>query len=123
MSQSEQAMAAESMAGALEDCIQNCIECNRTCMETFTYCLHTGGDHANPDLIRLLLDCAQICQTSADFMIRESALHPRICGVCADICGLCATRCAEFKDDPEMELCAEVCRRCDDSCRHMAGAA
>ena len=30
-------------------------------------------------MVRLLLDCAEICRTSADFMIRGSELHPHIC--------------------------------------------
>jgi hypothetical protein len=31
----------------------------------------------------LLLDCAEICQTAANFMLRNSELHSRTCAVCA----------------------------------------
>ena len=59
----------------MQQCIQNCVECHRVCLETITHCLREGGKHAEAAHIGLMLDCAQICQTSADFMIRGSGLH------------------------------------------------
>jgi len=41
-----------------------------------------------PAHMRLLMDCAQACQTSADFLLRNSPFHSRNCGVCADVCAL-----------------------------------
>ena len=56
-----------------DDCIANCTECHRVCLETMEYCLRMGGvGHAAPAHIRLFADCAQICQTNADFMMRLS---------------------------------------------------
>ncbi len=121
MPESNESTMTNTMAEATEECIQDCIECNRTCMETLTHCLQAGGAKANAEMVQLLLDCAQICQTTADFMIRSSPRHTRLSTVCADICGLCATSCAGFKDDPEMQICADVSRRCDESCRQVAG--
>lgn len=71
--------------------------------------------------IRLLLDCKQICATSADFMARGSDLHAEICAVCADVCERYARDCEQFGDDPVMRAWAEACRRCAESCRQMAG--
>ena len=31
----------------------------------------------------VLLDCAEICQTSANFMLRGSPLHTNTCAACA----------------------------------------
>lgn len=102
-------------------CIANCGECHAICTETAQHCLGMGGDHASPGHIRTLLDCAQICATSADFMLRGSELHGRTCGVCAEACARCAEECEGMANGDETMLrCAEICRRCADSCRQMA---
>lgn len=106
----------------IQHCIQNCLDCHRVCVETVAYCLQQGGRHAEPAHIRVLLDCAEICQTSANFMIRGSNLHGRTCGVCAEICQRCADECAQFGSDQKMKECVDACRRCAESCRVMASA-
>ena len=103
-------------------CIQQCVDCHKACTETTTYCLQTGGPHREPNHIRLLLDCAEICQTSANFMMRGSDLHHHTCAACAEICDRCADDCDHMPDDTRMAACATVCRRCADACRHMAHA-
>lgn len=104
----------------MEQCIQACTECHHICLETVSYCLDQGGPHAGAAHVRLLLDCAQICQTSADFMIRGSTLHNQTCGVCADVCTRCAESCERFDGDAEMQTCAKTCRQCTASCQQMA---
>lgn len=104
----------------MEHCIANCTETHQICLETVSYCLGKGGKHAEAKHLRLLLDCAQICTTSADYMIRKSEMHGRTCGLCADVCKRCAEACDAFGDDPQMKRCAEACRRCVQSCREMA---
>ena len=101
-------------------CIDNCLNCSNICTETMMHCLQMGGEHAKPEHIRLLADCAEICRTSANFMLRSSDMHGRVCGVCAEVCERCAEDCASFKDDKMMQQCAEVCRTCASSCREMA---
>jgi hypothetical protein len=101
-------------------CIQNCLDCHRACVQTLTYCLQEGGEHAEADHVRLMLDCAQICQTAADFMLRGSALHAHVCGACAEVCQACADDCGRTASDLRMKACADTCRHCADSCRDMA---
>jgi hypothetical protein len=110
----------ENMDPAMLRCIDNCVDCAAICTETVMHCLEMGGEHAAPGHIRLLLDCAEICQTSANFMLRHSELHGRTCGVCAEVCERCAEDCARFTDDAVMQQCAEMCRTCAQSCREMA---
>jgi hypothetical protein len=104
----------------METCIQDCEQCARACLELVTHCLEQGGEHAARDHIRLLLDCANACETSAKFMIRGSELHKIYCQACADVCVRCAEDCARFQDDETMMRCAEICRKCADSCEKMA---
>lgn len=114
-------MTHSQMSQEMQECIDNCLNCHSTCVEAINHCLQIGGPHAEPTHIRLLMDCAQVCQTSADFMLRMSDLHPETCGVCADVCERCAIDCERFGDDETMKACAQVCRKCAESCRSMAG--
>lgn len=108
------------MTREMQHCIDECLACHRVCLETVTHCLQMGGRHAEAAHIRLLLDCAEICQTSANFMLRGSDLHGRTCGVCAEVCTRCAEDCERFGDDAQMLACAETCRRCAALCHEMA---
>jgi hypothetical protein len=100
-------------------CIQNCQDCHRACLQTLAYCMSQGGRHAMPDHLLLLLDCADICATSAAFMLRASPLHPHTCGACAAVCRACADDCADMSDDLRMKALADTCRHCAESCEAM----
>lgn len=110
----------QRMNPELQDCINACLDCHSICLEAVAHCLQKGGRHAEAGHIRLLLDCAEICQTSANFMLRGSTLHKRTCAVCAEVCEQCAASCEQFGGDELMTACAEACRRCAESCRRMA---
>lgn len=117
-----------SMEGHMNEemrrCLQLCQDCHAFCLQMIGHCLSLGRRHAAPDHIRLLMDCAQICTTTADYMARGSSFHDRTCGLCAEICRLCADNCDRTAGDDQMvEQCAELCRRCAESCAGMASKA
>jgi hypothetical protein len=114
-------MAHVQMSAEMRECVDACSECHRICLETVQHCLERGGRHAEAAHIRTLLDCAQVCATSADLMLRGSDLHAAICTACAEVCERCAEDCERFSDDPLVRACADACRRCAESCRQMAG--
>lgn len=107
----------------MQQCIQECLDCHRICLETVSYCLQQGGQHAEARHISTLLSCAEICQTSANFMLLGTELHKFTCGACAEVCEQCAASCEQMANDAQMQACAETCRRCAESCRQMASAA
>ncbi len=104
----------------MQSCIQECLGCHSICLQTAVHCLQKGGEHAQADHIRLLLDCAEICQTSANFMLRGSELHTLTCDICEEVCTQCGESCEQFGGDTEMQNCAQTCRRCAESCQAMA---
>ncbi len=104
----------------MDGCVDSCIECYKVCTETLPHCLELGGRHAEASHITLLLNCARICQLSADFMLTGSPLHVHTCKACAEICQQCADDCASMTDDEQMKRCAEICKRCAESCRQMS---
>lgn len=110
-----------SMNADMQKCIQSCQECHSICLQTaMTSCLEMGGDHVQPEHFRLMMDCAAICETSADFMLRQSSLHPSVCGVCAEVCDACAESCERIGG---MENCVASCQSCAESCRRMSANA
>lgn len=101
--------------------VQIMTDCHDICLQTLSHCLDRGGDHAQTEHITLLLDCVEICQTAANFMLRNSAMHSRVCAVCAEVCDRCAEDCERLAaGDDMMQQCARICRSCADACREMS---
>ena len=95
----------------MDECITGCLACHATCLQTVEHCLEKGGAHAAREHIRLLLDCAELCEASAHFMIRQSPFQGRICALCAEACRACEEACRSMGDAADLR-CAESCRRC-----------
>jgi hypothetical protein len=113
-------MAHRDLSVEMRACIEACLACHQACVEAVAHCLQPAGKSSNAEHAHLLLDCAQICATSADFMSRGSPLHPRTCSVCAEVCDQCARAC-EAMGDAAMKACAQSCWRCAELCGRMSG--
>ena len=102
----------------MQSCIDDCLQCYQVCLGmAMNHCLETGGKHVEPQHFRLMMACAEICRTSAHFMLIGSEHHKHVCAECAEICEQCARDCERLEG---MQKCAEACRRCAESCRKMA---
>lgn len=98
--------------------IDNCLACYRECLPiAMNHCLEMGGKHTEQQHFRLMMACAEICRTSAHFMLIGSEHHKHVCRECAEICAQCAEDCERIGD---MESCVGACRRCAESCTKMA---
>lgn len=101
-----------------QQCIEDCQRCHNECLEmALGFSLDLEDPEASGALLRLLINCAEICQTTANFMLSGSPVHGVVCEACAEVCDACAIACEEWGG---MEACAESCRLCADSCREMA---
>lgn len=108
-----------SLHADLQACIESCRECLQECQETlYGHCLEMGGEHVEKEHVKLMTDCIQFCQMSADFMSRGSSLHAAVCAACAEVCEACAESCERIGGE-RMLRCAEICRQCARSCREM----
>ena len=106
------------MDSPMQKAIKACLDCHSMCLRmAMTYCLERGGRHVEQKHLRLMLNCAELCQTSANFMLSDSPLHGRVCAVCAEACDACAKSCEQVGD---MRECVEECRSCAKSCRTMS---
>jgi hypothetical protein len=114
----------DEMAMKMDECIQNCLDCYRACLATVPHCLTRGGEHASQAHITMLLECAELCQTSARLMLIQSTIHGEVCGVCATACERCAEDCQRMgAGDAKMLNCADVCSRCAKTCDSMSAMA
>jgi hypothetical protein len=80
--------------------------------------MQQGGAAAEWELNQLLLDCADINETAADFMLRSSRLHHLTCQVAAEVSDRCATACEKLAaEDRLLRETADACRRAATNCR------
>lgn len=103
----------------MENCIEACQRCHQHCWQTaMTRCLELGGRHVEADHFRLMVNCAELCETAANFMLSESPYCGPLCAVCADVCEACADSCEHVG---QMDECVQACRECARECRNMSG--
>src|SRR5919108_1823491 len=95
-------MAQSPYSAQLAACIVDCLECYSVCRQ-----------HATN---KVMDDCAEICRTVADFMLRGSERYGDVCAVCAALCEACAEHC-EASGGPQE--CIRACRGCAQSCRRL----
>jgi hypothetical protein len=102
---------------SLQTCVESCWRTHVMCLETERYCLEKGGMHVMPAHVMLLADCAEMCQKTANSLLRLSSQHAAICVACAQVCDACAQDCEVMAGDERMLLCARTCRECANHCR------
>ena len=102
----------------MQACIEECLRCYQSCLGmAMNHCLEAGGRHVEPGHFKLMMACAEICRTSAHFMLINTPHHKHTCAECAEICEECARNCDGLDG---MEECVKRCRACAESCRRMA---
>lgn len=108
----------QNLPSEMRSCIDACLRCYQTCLGmAMNHCLDAGGKHVEPEHFRIMMSCAEICRTSAHFMLIESGHHKHVCRECAEICEDCARSCEHVGG---MQDCVDACRRCAESCQKMA---
>jgi hypothetical protein len=108
----------QQLSPEMKSCLDACQHCHAVCLQTaMQHCLEVGGKHVEPEHFRLMMACAQICQTSVELMLIGWEHHGAQCGICAQACEDCARDCDRLGG---MEECAAACRACAKECRAMA---
>ncbi len=98
------------------DALTRCaIECSHCAMA----CLDEDDVNILKRCIRLDLDCAEICRTTASLLSRGSEHGEHLLKECAEICNACADECDKHSRMEHCKRCAEECRRCAEECAAM----
>ena len=107
----------ELLMGSMQEAIQACLDCHSMCLRmAMTYCAAQGGKHVAAAHLQLMINCAEICQTCANFMLSDSPLHKTVAAACAEVCEACAKSCEQVGG---MQSCIDECRKCEKSCKAM----
>ena len=96
----------------IQDCIQDCLNCHQVCQDEANKMRQQGQ---NTDHVNLLLDCAELCLTTAHFMQHNSPLAGYVNQACAQVCRHCEDVCAQVG----MNDCANACHTCANSCEQI----
>lgn len=102
------------------DCIAACTDCHQVCVETIASGVQQGGPGAHLLHLRLLMDCATMCDATRDLMLRSSDFAHQIGRLCAEVCERAAASCERVGGD-DMQRCTQACRRCAEACGGMTG--
>ena len=105
----------------LTDCIEQCYNCAQTC----TSC--ADASLAEPDIlelkqvIRLCLDCADICTPTGSMASRRTGSNVvtlrAVIEACEMACRVSADECEKHAHHHEhCRICADACLRCADAC-------
>ncbi len=95
--------------------LERCQETHQACLEGVAHSMLVNRER-EPAHIQMLMDCADITQTAANFMMRGSDLQGWVSRVCAEICIRCSRDCERFEEDGELQACAALCMRCAEAC-------
>lgn len=111
--------------------LTNTIDTLITCAQTCTICADACLGEQNPaelrHCIRLNLDCADICHTTANLLSRQTEPDWQVVRAqveaCVASCKACGAECESHASHHEhCRVCAEHCRNCEEACRQFLGS-
>lgn len=94
-------------------------DCASMCYKTCDMLLNRPDAHLRRPQIKLLADCATICEVCAKFVAGNSILMKSICEYCAYVCEVCGNECLKHPDQ-ESQSCGQMCLKCARECRTLA---
>ena len=88
-----------------EHCISVCQACHSNCLTTaMTMCLEKGGALLRPAHFRSLMNCTELWQTSANFMLSDSPMHHHLSRICSELSDACIDSCEEIGQSEYADL-------------------
>jgi hypothetical protein len=110
-------------------CLDACAECGQACTQCADDCLSEDGRQQElTKCIRLNLDCADVCATTARIVGRQTDYDANvtrgILEACAIVCRACGDECRRHAEHgmEHCAVCAEACLACEDACRELLDA-
>lgn len=112
---------------ALTDAIDTITSCADTCTACADACLAEDKVADLRRCIRLNLDCADACRSTAAMLLRQTepdvAVLRAAVEACEQACRSCGDECDKHAEMHEhCRVCAEACRQCADACRQLLGS-
>ncbi|MGB2875267.1 MAG: hypothetical protein WBB76_07300 [Gaiellaceae bacterium] len=117
----EHPLPASDLRDVLLRCAEECLDCGASCTACADASLSESDALELRAVIRLALDCADVCNSTARGAIRQSSPDIRLIRAAVEAsaaaCVACAEECERHAAHHEhCRICAEVCRRCKAAC-------
>lgn len=113
-------------AGVVAECVQALVECAAVCTTCADACLAEDDAAELRIAIRLDLDCADMCATTARLAARAGSgdrdLLLDVLGTCVRFCGACRNECESHSDHDHCQICAQACQRAEEACKALIAA-
>ena len=84
------------------------------CNAAFAYCTQQD-EIEDPELLACMVDCVDLCTTTASFIVRGSEHADDLREVCAELAKCVEESCEEYGDDEVLTACADACREAYDA--------
>lgn len=102
--------------------VEAVLACSQTCIACADACLSEPDVAAMVKCIRIDLDCADICATTARVLSRHTAYDADLTRAqlqtCITACRVCGDECASHADmHTHCKVCAQACRDCEAACQ------
>lgn len=94
------------------ECLLTCQKCHAACLQVAGNSLLSSDDPLFSPRVRLL-ETADICCATAEFVRRNSQFAALMCALCVQ---LCQTSAKAFEDAAELDECALFCLKCAGLC-------
>lgn len=109
--------AATAVDAVLRDCIEACGDCLRVLRSYARNGARAGpGSRRERAMWRLMLDCAEVCEATANLLRADLACPPQRIEACRKLCAECAAACDATAPSGPIGACAAACRRCAQAC-------
>ena len=102
-------------------CLDACLESAAACNHCAASCTTEEEVSMMATCIRLDMECAAVCYTTAQLISLGSERAKDMCVICADLCNACSSECSKHEND-HCRGCAAACRSCADECMKMAAS-
>jgi hypothetical protein len=121
-------LAQHPRSGHDDDLVSEALTSLAECALVCAVCADACGNEHDDDLgtcIRLDVDCATICWSTAELLTRRPIVEPgiimRALNTCAEMCRRCAAECAGHGErHAHCATCAEACEHCADACEQLS---
>lgn len=106
---------------ALLRCAEECLDCGASCTACADASLSESDLWELTGVIRVCLDCADVCEATARIATRQTRPDIRLVRATIEACAAACVACAEECDrhaahHEHCRICADVCRRCKAAC-------
>lgn len=103
------------------------VACAQACTACADACLSEDSVAELRACIRSDLDCADVCETTARVLSRQTAYDAdvtrAVLEACIQVCRTCGNECASHAEHHEhCRICADACRECEQACSQLLAA-